>query len=423
MNKKKVPYFWLAWKILRYPHNPTLQKFSILISIIAIAVGVASLIITLGVVNGFHHEIKSRILGLSPHVFMRLAEVEPRVFKISGKELIDRIRSKKDHVKGVSPFFLGQAILRTGRGSLGVMLKAVDPMHEGEVTRTKDLIIKGKWLEPGHAQAPQKRTQAVPIIIGSELAENLAVTVGSELLLLAPGHNSALAMTPAIYKAYVKGIFRSGYYEYDSSFALIDAMKAYQLRNLIQSAWIGVKGSDIEKSKELSDTLKAEFADEPAVARIVPWSEINKSLFSALKLEKMMLSLVISLIIFVATVGIASNLILIGSQKTKMLGSLRSLGVSRKELSHLILSLGAILGILGSILGLIISCPIYFLIKYTEIVHLPPAIYMLESLPIRITAGETMIVVILAWILSVIVSIIPAYQTAKLEVSQILRYG
>ncbi|MBI4669625.1 MAG: ABC transporter permease [Elusimicrobia bacterium] len=434
-----LPYVWLAWKITFYKGNPTIQKFSVLTAIFAIAFGTASLLVTIGGIDGFHQEIKQRILGLSPHVFIRLRTDARNIEKDAGI-LTEALASQRN--LHLSPFVISQVMVRTPSGTLGMVLKAVDPRREGEVTGLRRLIKKGDWFDQsktsdfsakgGSASGGRLQTSdlksSIPIIIGTEAAINLGLTVGSKAALLTSSGSDSFLSLPQIRSAEVAGIFESGYYEYDSSLvyaSLNDVERLWGAGNASANAifWLGIKGDDPEKAGQVAREISKELSSLPQVRQVLAWGEMNRSLFSALKLEKLMLTLVISLIIFIASIAVASNLIMISAMKTKMIGSLRSMGASRGEVLCLMLAVGGLLGILGVAAGLALTCPIALILLKTHWIRMPPEIYMIDRLPFVLDFATTAAVCLFAWAVSVLASVLPAYKTARLDASQILRYG
>ncbi|MBI4368926.1 MAG: ABC transporter permease [Elusimicrobia bacterium] len=418
----QLPYWWLAWKVIFYHGNPTIQKFSIVTAIGAIAVGVASLLVTIGVIDGFHREIKTRMLGLSPHVFIRMKE--------GGAALGQEARSVAvvlgpGRNLSASPFVIGQAMIRSASSSLGVVLKAVDPRLEPGVTKLDALIKSGQWFDH---EGPASKKSLMPVILGREAARTLGVFTGSEITLMSSPGTDSLASLPKMTPAVVRGVFESGYYEYDSTLAYIPFERASTIwpsRGPATAAlyWIGVSGSDAAKADHLADELQSKLIQNMNVFQVMPWSELNRSLFSALKLEKLMLTLVLSLIIFIASITVTSNLILIAAQKIRMIGSLRSMGITQGEIGRLMLQIGGLLGFLGVVAGLGLIIPIAFIILKTDWVRLPAEIYMIERVPLALDAIDVLGVSAFAWVISVAAAALPAYKTAKMETSKILRYG
>ncbi|MBI4064520.1 MAG: ABC transporter permease [Elusimicrobia bacterium] len=419
-----LPYIWLAWKIIFYKGNPTIQKFSVLTAIAAIGVGMASLLVTIGIMDGFHREIKNRILGVSPHVFARLhADNEAQALRQAdraAKNLAGPLGA------GFSPFAIGQAMIRTRSGSMGVVVKAIDPKREPSVTNLAGLVKRGNFFE-NNAEKPggHQDTEAIPLLIGSELAVSLGADVADQVALFASA-GSSMAEMPRILKGVVRGVFESGYYEYDSSLVYIPLYSAGRLwsgREQGTLFWLGVKGKDPEKAEALALELSKTIDPSAKVSQILTWGQMNKNLFSALKLEKLMLTLVLSLIIFVASVSVTSNLIMIAAQKTKMIGSLSSMGISKTEVAKLMLAIGGMLGALGIIFGLFLTVPVDFILTKTDWVRLPAEVYMIERVPIELGWLNVLGVAFFTWVVSLAASALPAYRTSRLDPSQILRYG
>ena len=331
-----------------------------------------------------------------------------------------------------APFAIGQAMLRSASATSGMVIKAVDPEREPSVTKLKNLLTRGEWLSSlDEASGPGAKARTpvpIPILLGAEAAHNLGVLPGSTIAILtSPGSNS-MAGLPKIRAATVVGIFQSGYYEYDATLAYIPLDRADDLWKTGSDStsavyWIGLAGSDPEKAAVLAKAAAQRILSRQDVYQVMPWSDMNKSLFSALKLEKLMLTLVLSLIIFIASVTVASNLVMLSAQKTKMIGSLRSMGLSQADVGRLMLGVGGMLGALGIALGLAISGPIVLILKTTDWIKLPAEVYMLERLPVHLEFGSVLGVVFFTWAVSLLASALPAYRTARLDVSEALRYG
>lgn len=412
---------WLAWKIISFKGNPSLQKFSMATSIIAIGIGVAGLLITLGVVEGFHSEIKNRILGLSPHIFVRLNPAPGQNLDSIEKRVTQRLPQTSPQMPAAA-FSIGQAMIRSSYSSAGMLIKAVDPQKEPLVTGIRERLIAGVWLPVQHDP------KIVPVLIGIEAAKTLGVTTNDEVALIASTTDGLTVAMPRIKKARVVGIFESGYYEYDSSLAYMPIAYAPDLwqiagKNDQNTYWIGLRTPNPETAPQTTEKIWSLLAGLADVVAVLPWSRMNRSLFSALKLEKIMLGLVLSLIILVASISVTTNLFMICAQKTKMVGSLRSLGLTKGEIQRLMLCLGGLLGAAGCLLGGAIAVPLGAIIQHTNLITLPADVYMLTRVPFDLKMMDAGLVIILAWLLCVIAGIFPARYTGKIDISQILRYG
>ncbi|MBI2070028.1 MAG: ABC transporter permease [Elusimicrobia bacterium] len=420
----KFPYIWLAWKIIFFKGNPTIQKFSVATAIAAMGVGVASLLVTIGVIDGFHQEVQKRILGLSPHVFVRLdTDAETRAGEIKAVHEVLGARAGLS----LAPFAIGQAMVRTPAATLGVVVKAVDPDAEAKATNLPQSLKRGRWFssEPSHPVDGVR--PAIPLVIGGELAQTLAASPGSRVALIASTGADSLVGLPRILAGEITGVFESGYYEYDSTLAYMPLDRAKELwasqDDVNALFWLGLRSRDPDDAETIAGDLSRQLAARDRVSQVLTWGQMNKSLFAALKLEKLMLTLVLSLIIFVASITVTSNLIMLSAQKTKMVGSLRSLGITQKELARLMLAVGGTLGFLGVLAGLAISCPVIFIILKSGWIRLPPEVYMLEHFPVALDLWDILGVSAFTWVMSLLASALPAYRTARLDPSQILRYG
>ena len=394
---------------LRYLKARRKGVFTLLTSIIAIGgitLGVAALIITLGVMSGFHADIKEKILGVQPHLIVLKNNYE--AFK-DYKTVLESINKNK-HVTASAPFVYGQTIIRRGQSGIGAAVKGIDPAAEDKLVSLHKIVLSGKPWSPEIADGE--------IIIGVELAQNIGVMTGQEVVLVTPGMYS---MVPQMQKFKVKYLFHSGMYEYDANLAYInlnDAKKLFLTGDAVSG--IGVSVDDWENADIIGKEIQSKLSDGYWVRS---WQRMNRNLFSALKLEKIMMFIILALIIIVAAFNIISNLLLLTVEKTKEIGILSALGFEKAKIARIFFYEGLIMGITGITAGLATGFGLSMLLKKYQFIHLPADVYYLDHLPVKILAGDVLSVVCATLIITVIAGIYPAYQVTKLDPLEAIRYG
>lgn len=397
---------------LRYLKSGKKGLFSLLTSLIAVGgtmLGTAALIITLAVMSGFQTDIRNKILGIQPHII---------VMNNSGyyiedvKDSEEKIKQNKE-VSGTSPFIYRQAIIRSvdSSATLGLLIKAADLKKEQEIT---GLLDKAVDLNENFDGTLKNRE----IIVGNELAKNLTLAAGDEVLLMFP---SNFASVPKMYKFTVAAIIHSGMYDYDSSLGFIDIEAARDMFSLRDYAsGISVRAVNFNKVENLAAQLQKDLGGSFLVR---PWTELNRNLFAALKLEKTMMFLILGLIILVAAFNIISNLLLLSAQKFKEIGILSAIGYSRFQIAKIFFYEGFIIGALGAVLGILFGISVSLLLKYFDFFELPQGIYYVEKLPVAVLPQDIVLVSLCAFIITALAGLYPAYQVSKLDPLEAMRNG
>jgi len=394
---------------LRYLKASRRGVFTFLTSIIAvggIALGVAALIITLAVMSGFHTDIKSKILGVQPHLVILKNNYEPfsEYAAVCGQLLNNK------NVKAAAPFVYGQTILRHGQSSTGAAVKGIDTAEEDKLVSLNKIILADK---PGPTVIKDGE-----IILGVELAQNLGVMKGQDVVLMMPG---LYAMIPQMKKFRVGALFHSGMYEYDANLAYINLSDAKALMDTKGGVTgVGVSLKDWDNAEAVGRDIQKNLGEGFWVRS---WQRMNQNLFAALKLEKIMMFIILALIIIVAAFNIISNLLLLTVEKTKEIGILSALGFSKNSVARIFFFEGLILGLSGTISGIILGCGLSLLLKKYQFVHLPADVYYLDRLPVIILPWDIANVVCAALVITLIASVYPAYQVTKLDPLEAIRYG
>jgi len=379
------------WSKRRHPFVGVVST----ISVLGILVGVAALITVLAVMNGFDEDLRSRIIGMRAHlvvekegVFSDSAAVMKRLSSIRG-------------VKGVSPYIEGQALLQSGDWGSGVLVRGIDPQTERSVTRFFSYLTQGTLSDTSG------------VVIGAELAKRARLQLGSTVLLATQFTKKPVSLT-------VEGIFSSGMYEFDSNLVFLrlgNAQVLYQMENAVSG--LSVAWEDAAEAGRGKIVLQKELG-YPFYAR--SWMDLNKTFFSALKLEKTVMFLILALIILVACLNIAGSLTILVMDKTKDIGVLKALGATSFDLIKIFAWDGLAVGSLGAFAGLAVGGALCFGLKRFSWFELPKEIYYVERLPVLLNAPDAFSVVAMAIFLSFVSALYPAWMAGRLDPVKALRY-
>lgn len=382
-----------------------------LISIAGIALGVMALITVLSVMGGFHEDLQGKILGVNAHI----------VILNYGGKINDQhlLRKKINSIQGVrhsSPFVYGQVMLGFKDRAYGVVVRGIDPDLEAETTN----ILK--YIKEGSFENLKENKAGVPgIIVGRQLARNLGLFAGDEVRVISHiGEIGPLGMLPKMKKFRVEGIFEVGMYEYDSSLALInirEAQKFFKLHNDVTG--IEVKVDEIYKSKDIAMEIESVLGP-PYYAR--DWMDMNRNLFSALKLEKLVMFIILILIVLVASFNIVSSLIMIVMEKAREIAILMAMGATSRSVMSIFMIHGLIIGIIGTVIGVAGGYMLCLLLKTYRFINLPPDIYYLSYLPVRMSLFDFVVVPLSAIVISFLATIYPSWHAARLNPVEPLRY-
>jgi lipoprotein-releasing system permease protein len=408
----------MSWQFLvslRYLTSKRKEKFISLISLISIlgvAVGVAALIIVIAVMSGFDEDLREKIIGTYSHIeIVSGSGVKPSA------ELVDKIL-KTPHVTAVSFFLNGQGLVRSGDGVTGVIVKGIVPKDEVRVNRLGDYMKKGSLDLSGGG-----------IVLGSELAGKLGVSIGDTISLVSPSSFDAKALSfPFNFKVEgrnfkVAGIFTSGMYEYDSNLAYIDIADAQKflgvegLENEVSGAAVRVDDAlTVDATKRaLQMKLGAHFA-------VRTWMDLNRNLITALKLEKTVMFIILTLIVIVACFNIGSSLIMTVLEKTRDIGILKAIGSTNLNIMAIFALQGGMIGIFGTFLGAGAGLGICWCLKTYKFISLPKEIYYIDRLPVKMDLFDISLIITISILISLIAAIYPAYRASKLDPVEALRY-
>ena len=428
------------------------------ISIAGVAAGVASLVIALAINNGFRQDLQDRLLGSTSHI--NLLRVQSDGIK-DWRPLIDRL-SKEPHIVAAAPAIYEQVLISRGPRARGAVLKGMIPSEERKVSDllstvkigSADILEEG--VRPGHIsesgpgqggtpdsaatktgegahakpadqspadlQGVENRIAAMPpIILGKDMAEELAATVGSIVLVTSPqGELTPFGMVPKYDRFRVVGIFNSGFYDYDSSWAftrLSDAQRLFGLGDLVSV--LEFKVDDIYQAEQISRQLE-QAAGKGFMA--TNWMEQNKALFRALRLERLVTFITIGLIVFVAALNILISLTMMVMEKTRDIAVLVSMGTRKSQVRRIFITQGVLIGVVGTAIGLVLGYAFSWAGGHYHLLSLAPEVYSIDYVPFAPRAMDGVLVALVAIGISLIATVYPSWSAARILPAEALRY-
>ena len=404
--------FYIARKYLLAKRKQTFISIITFISIGGVTVGVMALIIVLAVMSGFERELKDRILGSTAHAHVTsLNGSIEKPFAVA-----EKVR-KVEGVVAASPYIFTQMMIASGSGAVGGVLRGVDTATIGDVTRLRSDIRVGR-LEDLH-----RRTEdGLPgVILGKELAGNLDVGPGDLIEVLVPGGTiTPLGAFPKTARFRVVGVSESGMYEYDATFAYIAFEEAGRLLGMEERATgVEVKVKDIYAAADVSQRIRSALGYP---FRAKDWMQSNRNLFSALKLEKVVMFVILVLIVMVAAFNIISTLIMVVMDKTKDIAVLMTLGATRKTVRRIFALEGLLIGIVGTGAGILLGGGLCYLLARYQFIRLPSDVYYISTLPVDLTPGILLLVGASSILICFLATFYPSLQASRIDPVEAIRY-
>lgn len=376
-----------------------LVSFMGFVSITGVAIGVACLILVIAVMNGFGNELEKRIIGQNPYIIIdRCDGITPE----DCSRLIEKIDNLR-HVKGSYPFIHGQGILNYREKPHGVMVRSVDTGNSTDAAKLKAHMYAG-GEEPGKDG----------IVIGNELSLSLGAFVGDEIELM-----TSVVSRPRKFR--VTGIFNSGMYEYDLNLAYVNFEAASDIFGTERRAnGIGIELDNAKSAFSVKKRLKDILGPSYYVRT---WLDLNKSFFSALKLEKATMFVILTLIVIVAALNIISTLTVMVTEKRRDIGILKAIGSTRKGIMAIFSFQGVVIGLIGVTIGAILGIGLSLFLDRFRFPILPESVYYgINYLPVKIRAMDSALIILAALAISFLASVYPAYQASRLNPADALRY-
>ncbi len=386
------------------------------LSIAGVAVGVMALIVVIAVMSGFEADLKSRILGGQAQIIL---------MRHSGpftdyQDILRRVEAVNG-VEAATPFIFTQIMLRSSVSVSGAVLRGVEPATVGRVLSTLENVNLPEGRGAGEGEGGGA---AMPgIVLGRELARNSGVVIGDVVQLISPrGMLSPVGHIPAMKQFRVTGYFESGMYEYDQTFAYIhlhDAQRLLKLGDAVSG--IEIRVTDIYRAREVADAILAQLGSA-YYAR--DWMQLNRNLFKALKLERRVMFIILTLIVLVAAFNIASSLIMMVMGKTKDIAILKAMGATERSIRKIFVLNGMVIGVLGTGMGFILGMGVCALLKRYDIHELTGDIYYFTTrLPVKVETLDVAAIVVAALAICFLATIYPARQAARLNPVDAIRYG
>lgn len=408
-----MPTQWQLLVSLRYLTSKHKEKFISaisLISILGVAVGVAALIIVIAVMSGFDEDLKSKIIGTYAHL-----EIVSDYGVNPSKAFTDKVLNT-GNVVAAAYFLNTQALIRHNESVTGVIVKGIEPKNEVRINKLGDYMKRGS-LDLSDSG----------IVIGSELADKLDVKVGDFISLIAPSSvDLKKTAFPGTFKVEgrnyrVSGIFTSGMYDYDMNLAYVSIPEAQGLAGVAGDVVSGMSVK-VDNSDDVDDTRRALQAMLGLPYDVRTWVDMNRNLLAALKLEKTVMFIILTLIVMVACFNIASALIMTVLEKTKDIGILKAIGATNFNVMAIFALQGAFIGVLGTALGTGLGTGMCHLLKRYKFINLPKEIYYIDKLPVKLEQGDVQLIVLSSVLISLIATLYPAYKASKLQPVEALRY-
>jgi len=405
------PYhFFIARRYFRSKKKNSGISINTFISIAGVALGVMTLITVLSVMSGFHEDLQEKILGVNPHVIVMSYEGRIKEHEKLREELADM-----PGVVASSPFIYGQVMLRYRDRAQGVVVRGIDP----EVgTGTTDIL---RNLKAGSIEYFKKENKMPGIILGKELMRNLGLFMGDVLDIVSPiGEIGPLGMIPKMKKFRIVGYFEAGMFEYDSNLSFISMEEAQDFFEYSDS----VTGIEVK----LDDPYGAEAMAAQFELKLGPpyyvrdWIRMNRNLFSALKLEKLVMFIILTLIVLVASFNIISNLIMIVMEKGREIAIMKAMGATSRGVMSIFMIHGFIIGITGTSIGILGGYILCQVLKKYQFINLPADVYYLSYLPVKMNVADFIVVPAAAILITFLATLYPSWQAARLDPVEPLRY-
>jgi lipoprotein-releasing system permease protein len=403
--------FFLSARYLKAKRKQAFISIITMISIIGVMMGVMALIVVLSVMNGFREDLMSKILGVNSHLLVLSYEGAFKDY--------DKVISQVDQADGVrasTPFLYSQVMVNNSGSVSGVILRGIDTETAPRVINIEPMIKEGSLQSLGrlHDGLPA-------IIIGKELSKNLMARPGDILTVVSPlGKLTPLGRIPYDRKFKVTAIFESGMYEYDSSMAYVSLKEAQDFLGFENRVTgIEVKVADVYEADRTGAAVQKKLG-YPYWTK--DWKQMNRSLVSALKLEKLTMFVILLMIVLVGALNIISTLVMVVMEKTRDVAILRAMGTTGRSIMSIFMLQGLLVGVIGTLAGLASGLGLCHLLAKYKFIDLPSDIYYISTLPVRVETTDVAFVTISAVFISFLATLYPSWHASRLNPVEALRY-
>jgi len=402
---------FIGMRYLRAKRKQAFISVITVISILGVMVGVMALVVVLSVMNGFRADLMSKILGVNSHLL---------VLNFGGsfnnhQEIAERI----GRVKGViasTPFIYTQVMVNNSGNVSGALLRGIDPESVGKVLGIEQMIKMGSL-----ASLKESADGLPAIIIGAELAKKIGAYPNDVLTLLSPeGKLTPLGRVPQTRKYRLTAIFDSGMYEYDASMVFVSLAEAQDFLGLGDKVTgLEAKVDDADKSSKIANAVQEELG-YPYWTK--DWKMMNRSLFAALKLEKVTMFVILTMIVLVGALNIISTLVMVVMEKTRDIAVLRAMGASARSIMSVFMLQGIVVGLVGTLAGLGSGLGICHILAKYRFISLPSDVYYISTLPVRVEFGDVFFVALAAVVISFLATLYPSWYASRLNPAEAIRY-
>jgi lipoprotein-releasing system permease protein len=417
MNKQGIMgfEFFISMRYLLAKRRQTFVSLITLISIAGVGVGVTALIVVLAVMNGFHDDLRGRILGITSHVNITSYSGPIRNYR----EVMGEIEKEKG-VVGSTPFIYAPVMMTAGR-SAGAILRGIDPLSASRVIKLQENLIRGNLADLARPSRSASDHSYPGIILGIELARNLNVNVGDYLTIITPlGRLTPMGPAPRSGLFEVVGKIESGMYEYDNQLAYVDLRVAQQFLGMGDAVTgVEIRVDDIYKAGDIAKNLKNHLGPSYYVT---DWITMNSSFFSALKLEKVVMFIILTLIILVAAFNIVSSLTMLVMEKGRDIAILKAMGATTASIRKIFVLEGFLIGVFGTGLGILGGYTLCDLLKKYKFIDLDPGVYHISKLPVKMESFDLAAIAFAAICISLVATLYPSRKAASLDPAEALRY-
>ena len=388
-------------------------------SMAGIALGVAALIVVLSVMNGFQKDVRDRMLSVLPHIEIYAPGADAERTLSQSSELIAAAK-KSPAVLAGAPFVSAQGMVMRGQELRGVQIRGIDPLAEKDVSQVGSQMVRGRLTD--------LKAGEFGIVLGQDLADVLNVRIGQTIMMLAPSANiSPAGFSPRMRQFTLVGTFRSGHYEYDSSLAFVDVTDAGKLFRDSAMAGVRLRVNDMYRAPQIAQELVPFL---PATVAVADWSRNNRTWFAAVQTEKRMMFLILALIVAVAAFNLLSSLVMAVKDKQSDIAILRSFGSTPGEIARIFLVQGALIGVIGTLLGVVggsaIALNIDVIVPAIERMigaqFLPREIYFISTLPSDPRLSDITSIGITSLIMSLLATLYPSWRASRLQPAEVLRH-